>query len=412
MDSLLLREVRPLGGPAADVLVRDGRIAAVGPGLQAPAGIAVEEGGGALLLPGLVESHAHLDKTLWGLPWYRNEVGPRLVDRIDNERRYRRESGHDAGRQSLALALAFLARGTTRVRTHVDIDTDAGLAHLHGVLATRERLRGLMDIQVVAFPQSGLLRRSGTAQLLRQALREGADVLGGLDPQEIDGDREASLRMLLDLAAQARCPVDIHLHEGGEGGALTLALLLDRVQALGLQGKVAVSHAFCLGDVDAARRDVLLERMAALGVSVITSGSPSRPVPSLLACHAKGVRVAAGNDGIRDTWTPYGSPDMLERAMLVGLRNNLRRDDEIELAFGAVTTVGASVCGFADHGLEPGCMADLVLVRAESLAHAVVEHPVRQLVVSRGRVVAREGALVTSATIPLLERTQARSSAG
>jgi cytosine/creatinine deaminase len=108
--------------------------------------------------------------------------------------------------------------------------------------------------------------------------------------------------------------------------------------------------------------------------------------------------VAGGNDGIRDTWTPYGQPDMLERAMLIGLRNNLRRDDEMAIAFETVTFRAASVCGFAGYGLEPGCRADFVLVRAHNVQEAVVARPVRQLVVSGGAVVAREGVLVSSAT--------------
>lgn len=386
---LLLRDVRPLGAATVDVLVRDGRIAAVGAGLAAPAGVAIEEGEGALLLPGLVESHAHLDKTLWGLPWYVNEVGPRLVDRIDNERRFRAGSGHDAGRQALVLAREYLAQGTTRLRTHVDIDTDAGLRHLHGVLATREALREQMEIQLVAFPQSGLLARPGTAELLGEALRLGADVLGGLDPQAIDGDAAASLDLLFDLAQRHGKPLDIHLHEPGEEGARTLDAILDRTEALGLRGRVAISHCFCLGDVPAPRRAGLLERMARLQVRVITTGTASRPVPPLLECVAAGVRVAAGNDGIRDTWTPYGRPDMLERAMLVGLRNNLRRDDELALAFDSVTSAGAAVCGFAGYGLAPGNRADLVLVDAANVAEAVVARPARQLVVTAGHIVAR-----------------------
>jgi cytosine deaminase len=399
IDGLLLRDVRPLGGPAVDVRVRDGHIEAVGPALVPAPGEALEEGGGALLLPGLVESHTHLDKTLWGLAWYRNDVGPLLTDRIENERRFRAESGHDAGRQSEALARAFLAHGATRIRTHVDIDTDAGLRHLDGVLATRERLRELVEIQIVAFPQSGLLARPGTADLLREALRRGADVLGGLDPQAIDGDARASLDLLVDIAQQAGCPLDIHLHEPGEQGARTLDLLLDRVQALGLRGRAVVSHAFCLGDAPPPERRRLLDRMAALDVAIATTGTPSRPVPPLLECRAAGVTVAGGNDGIRDTWTPYGRPDMLERAMLIGLRNNLRRDDEIAIAFDCVTTAGARACGFAAHGLAPGCVADLVLVRAESLAEAVVARPPRELVISRGRIVARAEVPATSATI-------------
>jgi cytosine deaminase len=383
--------VRPLGAAAVDVLVRDGRIAAVGPGLVSEPGVAEEEGGGALLLPGLVESHTHLDKTLWGLPWYVNEVGPRLTDRIDNERRFRAASGHDAGVQSLALARAFLAHGATRVRTHVDIDTEAGLRHLQGVLATREALREVMDLQIIAFPQSGLLVRPGTAELLDEALRLGGDVLGGLDPQAIDGERQASLDLLFGIAQRHAKPLDIHLHEAGEEGAATLAAILDRVHALGLHGRVAISHCFCLGDVDEAQRACLLDRMARLGVAIVTTGTASRPVPPLAACRAAGVHVAGGNDGIRDTWTPYGRPDMLERAMLIGLRNNLRRDDELALALQAVTDEGAQVCGFADYGLAPGCRADLVLVDAENIQEAVVARPPRKLVISRGRIVARQG---------------------
>jgi cytosine/creatinine deaminase len=394
---LLLRNVRPLGEAPADVLVRRGRIDAIGPDLSAP-DVPQEEGGGALLLPGLVEAHAHLDKTLWGLPWYVNEVGDRLQDKIANERRWRRESGHDAGRQSLRLALAYLAQGTTRMRTHVDIDTDAGLRHLYGVLGTRGQLQGRLDLQVVAFPQSGLTLRPGTAELLEAALGEGADVLGGLDPAGIDGDAPRSLDVLFGLAVRCGKPLDIHLHEAGEAGATTLEGILDRTSALGLQGRVAISHCFCLGDVGEPRRGQLLERMARLQVTVITTGTASRPVPPLLACRAAGVAVAGGNDGIRDTWTPYGQPDMLERAMLIGLRNNLRRDDEMAIAFETVTFRAASVCGFAGYGLEPGCRADFVLVRAHNVQEAVVARPVRQLVVSGGAVVAREGVLVSSAT--------------
>lgn len=396
---LLLRNVRPPGAPAVDVLCRGGLVAQVGPVLEAPPGVAVEEGAAALLLPGLVEAHTHLDKTLWGLPWYVNEVGPRLVDRMDNERRWRAASGHDAGRQSLALARAFLARGTTRLRSHVDIDTDAGLRHLEGVLRTREQLAPVMEIQLVAFPQSGLLVRPGTADLLDEALRMGADVLGGLDPEAIDGDAAASLDVLFALAQRHARPLDIHLHEAGEGGAATLSAILDRTEALGLQGRVAISHCFCLGDVDERLRAQLLERMARLQVAVITTGTASRPVPPLAECRAAGVRMAGGNDGIRDTWTPYGSPDMLERAMLVGLRNNLRRDDELAMALDTVTTEGAAVCGFAHYGLSPGCRADLVLVEAANPQEAVVARPQRKLVVSGGRIVAREGTLISSATI-------------
>jgi cytosine deaminase len=393
MPSLLIRNVRPMGASPVDVLVQDGRIAAVGAALSAPADALVEEGRGALLLPGLVEGHTHLDKTMWGMDWYRNEVGTNLIDKIENERAFRHASGHDAAAQSLVLAKAFLALGTTRLRTHVDVDTQAGLRHLEGTVRTREALRDVQQIQIVAFPQSGLLVRPGTFDLLHDAMAQGADVLGGLDPCAIDGDPVRSLDMLFAIAGKYGCPVDIHLHEPGAMGAFSLGLILERTEALGLHGKVAISHGFCLGDVTERERDALLARMAKLGVVLVTSAPPWRPGPRLWACGPPGVTVLGGNDGIRDTWSPYGNPDMLERAMLIGMRYNLRRDDEIEVALDTVTHAGARGCGFEAYGLDVGCRADLVLVDAQTPAQAVVSRPVRQLVVAGGRIVARQGVL-------------------
>lgn len=390
MTDLLLKNVRA-GRDPVDVLVRGGRIRKIGPALEAEPGMALEDGGGALLLPGLIEGHTHLDKTTWGSPWYVNQVGPALTDRIHNERQWRASTGHDAASHARALALAFLREGATRIRTHVDVDTDAGLRHLDGVHATRQELAERVEIQTVAFPQSGLLVRPGTAELLDRALANGADVLGGLDPSAIDRDPARSLDVLFGLADKHGKPVDIHLHEPGELGAFTLELILDRTQALGMNGKVVISHAFCLCGVDAKRLEGLLGRLAALDVALLTTAPPSRPVPSLRACRDAGVTLFGGNDGIRDTWTPYGSPDMLARAMLIGLRNDLRRDDEVEWAFDCVTAAAARACGFADYGLAPGARADLVLVDASCVAEAVAQRAPRRLVVSRGAVVARDG---------------------
>ncbi|MGC4029204.1 MAG: amidohydrolase family protein [Steroidobacteraceae bacterium] len=391
--ALLLRNVRPMGAAQVDVLVRDGRIAGIGNGLHAPAGVAIEDGRGALLLPGLVEAHSHIDKTLWGMKWYRNEVGNRLVDRIENERAFRKASGHDARAQSMVLAKAFLALGTTRLRTHVDVDTEAGLRHLEGVMHTREVLRELQQIQIVAFPQSGLLARSGTPELLDSAMAAGADVVGGLDPGNIDGDPVRSLDTLFGIATRHGKPLDIHLHEMGSLGAFSLKLILDRTEALGMQGRVVISHCFCLGDLSDAERGPLLERMAKLDVAIATSAPPSVAVPPLMACRQAGVTVMGGNDGIRDTWGPYGSPDMLRRAMFIGMRYNLRRDDDIAVALDCVTQAGARGCHFADYGLAPGNRADLVLVDAQNVAQAVVDQPARQLVMAAGRIVARNSVL-------------------
>jgi len=386
MSRLLLRDVRPLGGDAADILIEHGRIAAIGAGLDA-SGALEEPGHGLLALPAFVEGHTHLDKSLWGMAWYVNEVGPRLIDRIDNERAQRQRLGLDPARQAERLAREFLAQGTTRIRSHADVDTEIGTTHSDALVALREAMRGTIDIQVVAFPQSGLLVRPGTMALMEAALRNGADVVGGLDPSGMDRDPKGHLDAVFALCTQHGKPLDVHLHEPGELGAFALELMIERTKALGMQGKVVVSHAFCLGEV--SRAPALYDALAEAGIAIATTAPPSRPVPSVKAARAAQAGIFGGNDGIRDTWTPYNMPDMLQRAMLIGLKNDLRRDDEIDLALGMVTDWAAVACGFETCRLAVGERADLVLVRAQSVAEAVVAQPPRKLVVSHGAIVAR-----------------------
>lgn len=383
---MILEHVRPMGRAPVDVHVSGGRIAKLVPSARPePAPV---------LLPGLVEGHCHLDKTLWGRPWWRNEVGPLLRHRIENEKAVRKSLGMDAAREGRALCLAHLAAGTTRLRSHVDIDEESRLGHVEKLLALREALRDVMDIQLVAFPQSGILRTPGAEEWLDEALRMGCDAVGGLDPSVIDRDPVRHLDIVFRLAERHGKPIDIHLHEPHELGAFAMELIAERTRAIGAQGRVTISHGFALGDVPAPRADALLTMLAESGVAVCTSAPPSRAVPPLRRARELGVTLFAGNDNIRDTWNPYNAPDMLARAAMVGLKFELRRDEEVEWALAAVTHEAARGCGFAAYGLEVGAQADLVVMEAESLAEAVVTRRPPRLVVSRGREVARDGAVL------------------
>ncbi|MDH3667021.1 MAG: amidohydrolase family protein [Paracoccaceae bacterium] len=387
---LLIRNVCPWGAPKTDILIRDGRIASMSPGLAAD-GIATEDGGGAIALPGLVEAHTHLDKSLWGMGWRPHQAGPRLIDKIETERRLKKEWDIDAHRQSARQAVLSLSHGSTAIRSHVDIDTEIGLAGFEGVAATRADLGEVIDIEIVAFPQSGMMCRSGTLELIEAALASGADVVGGLDPCAIDGDPKGQLDAVFALAEKHGKPIDVHLHEPDELGAFSMEMILERTKAHGMQGNVTISHAFCLGMADRARAHGLVERLAEERIAIATVATASRPVPAAAELREAGVTLCAGSDGIRDTWGPYGNADMLERAMLLGLRNNFRTDPDVEHALWCCSYGGAKVMGLPDYGLDEGCAADLVLVEAEAVAHAVTAHPPRRLVIKRGRVVGRDG---------------------
>ncbi|SMG58079.1 Cytosine/adenosine deaminase [Paraburkholderia susongensis] len=377
--------------------MRDGRIAAIGTNLEAPSGTPVESLRGELVLPGLVDAHTHLDKTLLGMPWHENTAGPALVDKIRYERRMRREWEIDAARQSARQIELSLAQGTTHILTHVDIDTENGLTCLEGVLSARDEWKDLIDIQLAAFPQSGLMSRPGTLELMREAMAMGCDWVGGLDPYAIDRDPKGHLDAIFGLAQTFGRPVDIHLHEPEEMGALTLSLIFERVRALGMNGKVTISHAFCLGSERSHIVGPLLDQLAELDIAVITTGPSGWAAPSVSQLTQAGIRVGSGNDGVRDTWKHYGDADMLSRAMFIGLRNRLCRDDEVALAFDICTLGGARIMRSADYGMSVGCAADLFVVAASGIAETVARQPVRKLVVKRGQVVARDGECIRHA---------------
>jgi cytosine deaminase len=378
--------VRPAGGPPVDLVVRDGRIAAIGERPVDWDGPTVD-GGGALLLPGLVDGHAHIDKTRLGRPWRPHSAGAGIAALIENERAHRHEIPPAKEAAAAALA-AYSASGTTHVRTHVDVGLDVGLSSLEGVLEVRERMGDRIDVQIVAFPQTGVIVRPGTVELLDRAIEAGAELVGGIDPAGYDGDPIASLDAVFAIADRRGCGVDIHLHDGGALGRWQVELIVERTRALGLAGRVTISHAFCLAD--APEDDVLplLEHLAEQRISLATVAPGNRSPLPLLRLRELEIDVCLGQDGMRTLWSPYGEGDMLARAYLLAWRAGFRRDEHIELALETTTYGAARVLGLDGYGVDVGGVADLVLVPAEVPAAAVVDHPPRSLVVKRGVVVA------------------------
>jgi cytosine deaminase len=352
-------------GSKHDIEVSGGRIAALLPASDA-GDLDLE---GALVLPPLVDGHIHLDKTLLGLPWVPNQAaGNRVADRIEAERKVRAARTVAEAETGANLVRQVVASGTLHMRSHVDIDNQLGLKNLHEILKVRERFAGLVTIQIVAFPQSGILRSPGTADLLAAAMAEGADLLGGLDPVGIDGDLDGHLDAIFAIAERRGVGIDIHLHDGGEGGLAQITAIAERTRAA--------------------------DFLAETGVAIMSHGPGGATIPPIKLLREHGVRVFGGSDNIRDAWSPFGNGDMLERAMMIGYRANFRHDEELALAFDMVTTTAADVLGIEGYGIAAGGPADFVVVEAGSLAEAVATRPRRKLVIKAGRVVAKDGVVV------------------
>ncbi len=395
MTDLLITNVRPLGGPPLDLLLRDGRIAALEVGLAAGLeGVPRLAGSGRLLLPGLVEPHTHADKTLWGLPWRPHSAGDTLSSLIENERRVLAEVTQTTAERAAGLLRHLASLGSLAVRCHVDVHPEAGVASVEALLELKRSLAPLLELQLVAFPQQGLLIRPGTYELMDQALALGVETVGGIDPCGIERDPIRHLEAVFGLATKHGRGVDIHLHDLGTQGLWQVERIVDFTAEHGLQGRVMISHAFCLGSAHWEQVAPLAERLARHEVAIMTTAPADCPAPPIQALRAAGVTVCSGNDGIRDAWSPFGTGDQLERALFVAQRFDWRRDADLAVAFDCVSGQAARALGLSDHGLAPGCRADLLLVEAETLGAAVVERPRWRTVIRQGRVVAEDGRLL------------------
>jgi cytosine deaminase len=376
---------RDRDGRPIDLAVAEGRI--VDPLSLAP-DTPVVEAAGLLVLPGLVESHIHLDKTLLGTPWRPHAAADSVKGRVAHEKAMRRELSVPVEERADRLLARCLASGTTRVRSHVDLDEVVGLSGLEALLRVREAWRGRIDIEIVAFPQSGILACPLARDLLDAALAAGADLVGGLDPIGFDGDLDGHLDVVFGLAGTHGAGIDIHLHDRGEAGLAAIRAIANRTRAAGLGGRVTISHAFALSDLDENGLDRTAALLVDAGVAILSSVPGGPHCPPIPALRERGVEVMLGTDNIRDAWSPMTVIGMTERMALCAWRFGLRRDEDLLDLLGLVTDAPHRVMGLVPP-LSIGAAADFILVEAENVPHMIVEHIAPAAVFKAGREVWR-----------------------
>ncbi|ATN37098.1 cytosine deaminase (plasmid) [Rhizobium sp. ACO-34A] len=393
MTDTVFTNARLADGRLVDIAVTDGRIATI-----ETAGTAVATGStvdiaGALLVPGFVEGHIHLDTSFYGDKWIPHRPctnGFDVHERVTFQAENMANAAPMGTRARNQLDLC-IANGSLQMRSHVMVDGSVGLKSLETILAVREEYLDVIDIQLVAFPQSGILKSPGTPALLDEAIRLGADLVGGLDPGSFDRDVSGHLDVVFGVAEKHGVDVDIHLHDAGTLGAFTIEEICARTTALGMQGHVVVSHAYGLGDLapDAARKIAGL--IAKSGVAIMTNAPGANNFPPVALLASEGVTVFSGSDNIRDSWWPYGDGDMLRRAEIIGYRSGFYTDAELSLAFDVVTSGGAKALRLEGYGIVVGAKADFTTLDAEHMAQAVVAVPKGRRVFKAGRLVAENG---------------------
>ncbi len=412
LDLLITHATLPDGRQNMSVAVEGGRIVEVKPGFVAPAHEVVDAAG-QLLSPPFCDPHFHMDATLsYGLPrvnqsgtllegialW--GELKPLLTEEALVER-------------ALAYCDWAVAKGLLAIRSHVDT-SDASLLPVRAMLEVKRRVAPYLDLQLVAFPQDGVLRTPGGVESLTRALDLGVDVVGGIPHFERTmQDGAASVKLLCELAAARGLMVDMHCDESDDPLSRHIETLACESQRLGLQGRVNGSHLTSMHSMDNYYVSKLIPLIAEAGVSAVANplinitlqgrhdSYPKRRgmtrVPELMAA---GVTVAFGHDCVMDPWYSLGSGDMLEVAHMGLHVAQMTSQAGMRQCFEAVTTNAARVMQLVDYGLEVGKPASMVLLQARDPIEALRLRPARLKVWRRGVLLAESAPVVSELNLP------------
>ncbi|WP_296947311.1 amidohydrolase family protein [uncultured Massilia sp.] len=396
---LIIRNATLADGRRVDIGIAGETIAAVAPALDARAVRKLDAGGDLVTAP-FVDAHFHMDATLsYGLP--RVNASGTLLEGIALWGELKPQLAQDAlVERALQYCDWAVARGLLAIRTHVDV-CDARLLAVEALLDVKRRVAPWIDLQLVAFPQDGLLRSPGAFDNLKRAIAMGVDVVGGIPHFERTMAQGAeSVRLLCEFAAQQGLMVDMHCDESDDPLSRHIETLASETLRLGLQGRVTGSHLTSMHSMDNYYVSKLLPLIAESGVAAIANPlinitlqgrhdtyPKRRGMTRVLELLAAGVPVAFGHDCVMDPWYGLGSGDMLEVAHMGLHVAQMTGQAAMRQCFDAVTATPARILGLQGYGIAPGCKADLVWLDAADPVEAIRLRAARRLVLRRGRVV-------------------------
>ncbi|TAF86404.1 MAG: cytosine deaminase [Curvibacter sp.] len=415
LDLLIHNASLPDGRRHMSVAVQGGRITEVTQGLTPEAAPAAEvvDAGGMLLSSPFVDAHFHMDATLsLGLPRL-NQSGT-LLEGIALWGELKPQLTFDAlVDRALSYCDWAVANGLLAIRSHVDT-SDSSMLAVEALLAVKRKMAPYIDLQLVAFPQDGVLRSKGGMENLKRALSLGVDVVGGIPHFERTmADGAASVKLLCELAAEQGKLVDMHCDESDDPLSRHVETLAFEANRLGLHGRVTGSHLTSMHSMDNYYVSKLLPLMAEAQLSVVSNplinitlqgrhdSYPKRRgmtrVPEIMAA---GMTVAFGQDCCMDPWYSMGSGDMLEVASMGLHVAQMTSQPAMQQCFDAVTTNPARILHLEGYGLEKGCHADLVLLQAQNPIEAIRLKATRLKVWRRGALVAQTPARTAALTLP------------
>lgn len=407
---LVVRNARLRQGEGlVDIAIAEGRIRRVEPRLGERGAVEVDAAG-HLTTPAFVEPHIHLDKAL---------TADRVPDNASNlfeesiaimREAKRHYTVEDVAERATRMIHRLVGYGVTFIRSYVDVDSIVGLTALEGVRRARERCARLMHLELIAFPQEGILADPGTDGLMAAALEQGAQVVGGMPHAEwLPADSRRHIDLVFDLARRFDRDVQMHVDETDDPGSTTLHDYAVQALRAGWTGRVAADHvtAMAAWDDTYAARVIGLVRRA--GMSVVTLPTKlmrggvrdreprRRGITRVRELLAAGVNVAYGQDVVQDGFLPvFGTGDPLQVGFLLAFAAQFHTRRHIETLYDMATVNGARLMRLDGYGLQPGCRADLVVAAAPSVQEAYRTQPPRLAVIHDGRLVAEYGRIVAA----------------
>jgi cytosine deaminase len=385
-----------------DIAIEHGRIKAVGRDLGATAQATIDAAGD-LVIPGFVNLHLHADKSLLG-EVMRPNVSGTLPEAIEITNEFKRKyDPHEVAHRAGRVIETGIRNGTTFFRLFADVGTIGGLRAARGLLLVREKYRKFCDIEVVAFPQEGIARDPGAAQLLDEALKEGCNVVGGLPWYEYtDQEAREHIDTCFDLAKRHDRDIHMLVDDTDDANSRSLEYLALKTMREGFHGRVAASHCGAMAGYNDVYAAKVIDMVATANVTISVNAHVNlvcsaridrepkrRGIARVKELLARGVNVVSSQDDVDDPYYPFGKPDQLEVALMMAHTAQLTLPRELEQVLDMVTVNAARAARLPDYGIAPGNKADLVVLGAPSVREALRLQPHRRHVIKNGIEVAR-----------------------
>lgn len=404
MDVLIKQARLNDGETLQDVAIENGKIVKIAPTIDGAAKEVIEADG-RVLIPGLVESHIHLDKALIAdrEPNKSGTLKEAIQVTAKLKPTFTEEDVYNRAKQALEM---IIRRGATTVRTHSEFDPAQGFTGFKMILKLKEEYKDMIDMQVVAFPQEGIFKAPGTEQMMYEAMEMGADVVGGIPYNDAPANEHIDL--IFEIAKKYDKDIDLHQDFADEADETSIEYLCEKTIKEGYEGRVSVGHLTALHAMKKEELDRVISKMAQAKINVMPLPATDlhlgarndeynvrRAVTPIRKLRDAGVNICLATNNIRNAFTPYGNGDLIQIAMLAVPVGHLGGADDLPTVLPMITENPAKALGLTDYGIAEGKKADLVLLDTKVKANAIIDIPERVYVIKNGRVTVKVDTKVT-----------------